>query len=54
MVPHRGPYGSSALLPYELALIQEVGLTVEEYENFSGLQRNTRLKDPRAMSTFLM
>ena len=35
MEPHRGPFGSSALLPYELALIEEVGLTVEEYRDFS-------------------
>ena len=36
MVPHRGPYGSSALLPYEVA-IEQVGLTVEEYKEFQQL-----------------
>ena len=37
MVPHRGPYGSSALLPYEVALIEQVGLTVDEYKEFQQL-----------------
>ena len=37
MEAHRGPYGSSALLPYELALINQCGLSVEEYREFQRL-----------------
>ena len=46
MVPHRGPYGASALLPYEVALIEQVGLTVEEYREFQ--QKAAEYKAERA------
>ena len=37
MEAHRGPAGSAALLPYEIALIEELGLTVDEYREFQRL-----------------
>ena len=37
MEAHRGPTGSAALLPYEIALIEELGLTVDEYREFQRL-----------------
>ena len=33
----RGPGSAAALLPYELALINELGLTIDEYREFQRL-----------------
>ena len=34
---HRGPSGQAALLPYEIAIIDELGLSVDEYREFQRL-----------------